>query len=1334
MSSYDEAFKVSQRQFIDKLPERFARLRQNYNMLDDAGWQPDLARQLHHQLHSLTGSAGTFGLQSLCAATRQLETRLKAIIAAAQAPDTEKWQIIGTELSRLEHIASSWFDSAAVHMLPPTEIHAPSKSPLIYLVEDDTIYAARLAQSLQRDGFRVQMFPRLADFRAAWQQGPKPDALVLDIVFPEGDTAGLELLTELKAAKESCPPVVISSFRDDLPSRLAAYRAGASRYLSKPLKDKKLSDILDCLTGRLPDNPYRVVLVDDDPLLLQAQSAVLQQAGMLVQALTKPEKTLQLLDSFNPDVLVLDVFMPEIRGPELAAIVREREAYLQLPILFLSAETDLSQQLLALNLGGDDFLVKPVQPQHLVSAIVARARRKRQTEALNLRLQHTLYEREREHQALNLHALVSVADIAGRITYVNDLFCQTSGYSQQELLGKNHRIVKSAEHPAEFYQQLWSTISSGLVWHGEICNRRKGGSLYWVMSTITPLIGDNGKPYQYISVRTDITAQKRVEQAERTQNAIRIVLAEAAQLLLSADYQQLDDIITQVLGLAGNCLAVERAYLFQISADGRYFSNSHEWCASGIAPQQVNLQQLAVETCAWWWAQMEQGAMIKISDVADLPPEAAAEQAILESQDIRATCAFPLRRAGKTWGFLGFDQVTWPRVWEGDALYMLGLLVNQIGSALHRSQSEQSKARSIAKLNATLESTKDGILAIDETGKILFLNRQFREMWRLPSEQLNEASNETLLEHALTQLVDPKDFLLKVRALYRSGEESNDLISLKDGRIFERHSKPLFGHGENASRVWSFHDITERRRAEEAADAAKERLRRGQLYANIGTWEWNIATGNLFWSERIAPLFGYPTGDLETSYDNFLAAIHPDDRQAVIAAADACIERDEPYNMEHRVVWPDGNVRWLMERGAVRRDAKGKALLMTGVVQDVTDRKRAEIELIEAREQAEQANRAKSEFLSSMSHELRTPMNAILGFGQLMQYDDTLPEEHKDSVHEILKAGGHLLDLINEVLDLAKVESGTLNLSLEPVALCPMVQECKALIAGMAERRNISLYLECADDIMMRADRTRLKQVLLNLLSNAVKYNRDAGSVKLELQYPGQQYLRILVKDTGPGIAADKLQGLFQPFNRLGAENSEIEGTGIGLTITRHIVEMMGGSIGVDSEPGVGSSFWIELPLEQQTNPADGKKNAELEANSYECCGKACQDVAHRVLYIEDNPANIKLVTQILATVPHLSLFTAPTPALGLELAVSRKPALILLDINLPGMDGYQVLKVLQAEPGLQHIPVIAITANAMASDIQRGKAAGFAEYLTKPLNIDRFLKSVERYIRGDAK
>jgi signal transduction histidine kinase/CheY-like chemotaxis protein len=394
-----------------------------------------------------------------------------------------------------------------------------------------------------------------------------------------------------------------------------------------------------------------------------------------------------------------------------------------------------------------------------------------------------------------------------------------------------------------------------------------------------------------------------------------------------------------------------------------------------------------------------------------------------------------------------------------------------------------------------------------------------------------------------------------------------------------------------------------------------------------------------------------------------------------------------------------------------------------GIFRDVSAQKRIMEELAAAKNAAERANRAKSEFLSSMSHELRTPMNAILGFAQMLEYDNTLSADQQDNVQEILKGGRHLLELINEVLDLAKIESGRIDLSLEPVNLAGLVEDCRPLIQTQAGARRISLFLQVPKEAAVRADRTRLKQVLLNVLSNAVKYNREGGDIRLGVQAAAGGRLRITVADTGVGIAPERMEQLFQPFNRLDAEHSAIEGTGIGLTITRQLVELMGGEVGVDSEVGVSSSFWMELPSEATTTIGTVPEDDGMALQA------AMPTRLRHVLCIDDNPVNLNLITKMLGVRQHIRLVTAHTPRLGIELALAHHPDLILLDINMPGMDGYQVLEAFKADAHLKGTPVIAVTANAMSRDIERGRAAGFTDYLTKPLDIEQFLKTIDRYL-----
>jgi signal transduction histidine kinase/ActR/RegA family two-component response regulator len=382
-------------------------------------------------------------------------------------------------------------------------------------------------------------------------------------------------------------------------------------------------------------------------------------------------------------------------------------------------------------------------------------------------------------------------------------------------------------------------------------------------------------------------------------------------------------------------------------------------------------------------------------------------------------------------------------------------------------------------------------------------------------------------------------------------------------------------------------------------------------------------------------------------------------------------------------------------------------------------------QLAAARDEAERANLAKSEFLSRMSHELRTPMNAILGFGQLLERSPSLPLGNRAWVREIVAAGMHLLELINDVLDLARVEAGKFTVSPEPVALRPLIEECLTLLRPLAEAGGVGLLeASCHCDVEVRADRTRLKQVLLNLLSNAVKYNRRHGSVDVVCATEAgmmRPRVRVRVSDTGAGLEPAQLARLFMPFERLQAD-PRIEGTGIGLVLSKRLIEVMGGSIGVESTPGAGSTFWVELPL--ATGPAPEAPPADVDSMP-----AALASPPTDVLCIEDNPANLRLIEGVFASHTEIRLLSALAPGLGLELARTHRPALILLDINLPDMDGYEVMRCLREHEATQQIPVLAISANAMPKDIERGKAAGFVAYLTKPIDVVELLRTVSQLL-----
>ena len=531
----------------------------------------------------------------------------------------------------------------------------------------------------------------------------------------------------------------------------------------------------------------------------------------------------------------------------------------------------------------------------------------------------------------------------------------------------------------------------------------------------------------------------------------------------------------------------------------------------------------------------------------------------------------------------------------------------------------------------------------------------------------------------------------------------------------------------------------ELRRAQVELDASRERY--FDLYDLAPVGYCTVSEAGLILQANLnaAALLGVARGVLiKQPVSRFIAR---DDQDIYYQFRKQLFETGEPQWCDLCLVKQDGSSFWTQLAGTTAQDDDGMPVLRI-VMNDISDRKRVEAERIaldlivkdknaeleHARYVAEKANLAKSDFLSRMSHELRTPLSAILGFTQLIESGTPPPTPNqKRSIDQVLKAGWYLLDLINEILDLAVIESGRLSLSMEPVLLSEIMSECESLVEPQAQKYGISVvFPRFETPSLILADRTRAKQVVINLLSNAIKYNTKGGSVVVECM-PGkcgtqsQDSIRISVRDTGAGLTADQIENLFQPFNRLGQKTDVIEGTGIGLVVCKRLVELMGGDIGVDSTPGQGSVFWVELKrtLEIQKNAADG--SAEVSEASV-------QDSASQrtLLYVEDNPANLMLVEDIVARRPDIRLLSANDGRHGIEIARACQPDVILMDINLPGISGIEALKILAGDPVTAHIPVLAISANAIPRDIEKGLEAGFFRYLTKPIKVGEFLETLD--------
>jgi len=1211
-------------------------------------------------------------------------------------------------------------------------------------------WLTRQRKPLSTAGLNCQFLSAQESARAA----TPPDVWLID-----ADGCDEESLNEVldglnrKGLALAAPSVVMAQ---SLPLDVAseALNHGACRFLSKPVTSRRLSDT--CAELGISDRlgfKTVVVLEDRHPVYEDIREHLSQRAIQTIQA-TSVTSFFEFLNQHDPDAIVLGGYAPEPGHAELVALTKFFPESSRLPVILIIDElpdTELRQCLIQ---GGDNL--RCVRQKDLRQVILQQLTHRDSRKKPNGRIYDILYEREQEHFALDQHAIVSKADAQGHIIEVNRRFCDISQYSEKELLGKSHRIVKSGHHSPEFYRDLWKTISQGNVWQGEICNRAKDGSLYWVSSTIVPFLDDKQRPYQYIAIRKDITHVKESEHQVELQSQLSKLVSEVSAGVLSGHW-------------------------------------------------------------------------------ADAPVTLG-------------TALFPLC------DFLGTTHVH---------------------------------------------------LKLDYTDRLA-------ESWHTPTSDISQTTKFSISgdSNPDAEPKHPNHQKFEIALKEEEAHFGSLTLYMPPGRLTELFSQQ--GLADVLGNVVS-HSLA-RWMSEFQQEQSRKRLQRAQAFAKIGTWEWDLGSDELFWTEIVPMLFGYPEGELETSLEKFMGAVHPDDRARVEQAIQASLNDGSPYHIEHRVVWPDGTVRWLLETGAVVHGQGGAAKQMLGVVEDITAMRETEQQLarqtallnmlhnsltafvlegrfrttldsmlvnlieltdsefgflaevlftgendpylriqsitdivwdsasaemfnragtdqfefrnldnllgasihqratiaidesqspdlfkglpdghpeirtflsvpifvgkdlvglfalanrnsgydpaiieflqpfaatygviinsqrmadmeeanrkslVRAKLQADQANRAKSEFLSSMSHELRTPLNAIQGFGQLLQDDPELNEDQRDSIDEMLTASKHLLALINEVLDLARVESGKLELSIEHVSVSSVVNEALTLIRHSAEERSIAITVGAMDHFRVFADWTRLKQALLNLLSNAVKYNRPSGNILIEAKAHEESWVDIRVSDTGQGIPESRIDELFQPFSRLGAEMSHIEGTGIGLSLTQRLVELMGGNIGVISTVGEGSTFWIRLPTEQERTSTSAlpaiRYPVEPDISTEETrVGK------QTILYVEDNPANLKLVERIVRKQSRFILVSALCAGDGLRLAKSHPPDLILVDINLPDMDGYTLLGKLRAEQTLAKKPMLALTANAMNNDIQKGKSAGFDAYLTKPINIDVLVDTLENYL-----
>lgn len=1002
-------------------------------------------------------------------------------------------------------------------------------------------------------------------------------------------------------------------------------------------------------------------------------------------------------------------------------------------------------------------------------------------------------------------ASIVITDTNGNIEYVNSKFSLVTGYSFQEAIGKNPRILKSGETSVEVYKELWKTISSGNEWEGEFHNKKKNGELYWERASLSPIKDNNGVITHYLAVKEDITERKGAEE----------VLQESERLL--RETQAITKLGSYVLDIPKG-IWQSSTILDNIFGIDKQFVRSVEGWISLIHPE---------------WRE----TMVNyfLNDVLKKHSRFDMEYKIVRKCDAEERWVYGL-------GELEFDSNNQP-------VKMIGT----IRDVTERRLVDEALRDSFSLLEGTLESTVDGILVVDQNGKIQRFNNKFLDMWRIPESVIQTRNDDAALNFVLSQLKYPEQFLNKVKELYKDTmAESIDLLEFTDGRVFERYSRPQLIGNKAVGRVWSFRDITDRKIAEESLIASEKKFRtvveeaveivftidnngyftyinpaglkssgysldelkqlkyvdlieaeyRQKVQRNyfrqylerkeLSTAEYPIKTksGEIKWfnqntrliiendevkgfyviardvterrkveealrdseekfrtlfetsiegilasdingknvlvNPRMAEMTGYSVDELMNM--NFEQLLSPDEMESHLIKME---ERMKGISSiyERKLVTKDGAIIWTLVSAAPILNKEGKYTGSFGVFTDITERKKMVEELIVAKEKAEETNRLKSIFLANISHELRTPLVGILGYAETL-FNEIENPEFKEMAHTLLTSSTRLKETLNLILDLSHIEADKLDVNISRQNLTVIVREKFKQFHSAAKEKGLRFQLVLGeDDLFINADERMLSQVIEHLLANAIKYTSKGDiTVTISKIFENQkQYAQMKVRDTGVGIPKESCKVIFEPFRQASEGFSRLfEGLGIGLTVAKKFIDMMGGEISVESELGKGSEFTVNFPIDLPkdfnflNNLAPEKLLDKQNIHKYK--------FSSEVLLIEDDEPTANIVRFYLNETCKTEW--ARNAKTAIAMAEKKNYSAVLVDINLGfGMDGIEAINVIKKIKGYNSIPIVAVTAYALYGDREKFLNQGCTHYISKPFEKDDIVELVDKVL-----